>query len=292
MNAIKSCELYLKKFFSSSKKGMGYVPDVEDSRDHSINDNHPLMKSSLKTGESEDAQRHIIPIVNFTPIKNQGKIGSCTAHAGVAIMEYYIKKRTHVDYDLSEKYLYWVTRRLLGWQKKDTGAYLRTVMQALTRFGVCEEKFSPYNENYVEEPSWVIGQLADDFQAETYLKLDKKGTSKTQVLSNIKRMINRNYPIVFGFTVFNKTINNQTGYISYPSRGSKIRGGHAVVIVGYDDNKRIGTTTGAIKIRNSWGISWGENGYGWLPYRYITRGLANDFWMLFRADWVKLERFD
>jgi len=278
----------LLKIFKRSK-GMGHIPDTFDSRDHDMNKHSELLTFSEKEPISDSYR---IGTSNFTPIKNQGKIGSCTAHAGVAIMEYYIKKRTGTDYDLSEKYLYWVTRRLLNWEKRDTGAYLRTVMQALTRFGVCEEKFSPYDEKFAEKPDCVLNALADDFRAETYLKLDKGDSSKKTIMVNIKKMIRRNYPIVFGFTVYKNTINSKTGEISYPHGIKKVRGGHAVVIIGFDDTRIIGGNKGAFKIRNSWGKNWGDNGYGWLPYEYLYKGDARDFWMIFRADWLKLSKFD
>lgn len=70
--------------------------------------------------------------------------------------------------------------------------------------------------------------------------------------------------------------------------------------VGYDDSKVVtntinkSKTTGALLIRNSWGTGWGQSGYGWLPYAYITTPfngvrLAADFWTLISAGW-KLER--
>jgi C1A family cysteine protease len=62
--------------------------------------------------------------------------------------------------------------------------------------------------------------------------------------------------------------------------------------VGYDDNRKIGDKKGAIKIRNSWGTDWGEGGYGWLPYAYIEAGLADDFWSLFKANYVPTNQFE
>ncbi len=69
-------------------------------------------------------------------------------------------------------------------------------------------------------------------------------------------------------------------------------GGHAIVAVGYDNNKKIKNATsgketkGAFLIRNSWGTGWGDSGYGWLPYEYVLHGMAVDWWSLLKAEWV------
>lgn len=98
---------------------------------------------------------------------------------------------------------------------------------------------------------------------------------------------------MFGFSVYSSIpgIGEGTGDIPYPGPGDRLEGGHAVVAVGYDDARKIGSQTGALLIRNSWSIDWGEDGYGWLPYAYVENGLAVDFWSLVQADFVNTEIF-
>ena len=86
------------------------------------------------------------------------------------------------------------------------------------------------------------------------------------------------YPFVFGFTVLSSFETQEvadTGVMPMPADGDKQLGGHAVCCVGYDDDKQ------CFVVRNSWGSSWGDGGYFYMPYKYMTdSGLASDFWTI------------
>ena len=88
------------------------------------------------------------------------------------------------------------------------------------------------------------------------------------------------------------------GKIPFPTPYEDSEGGHAVAAVGYYDKMQIenanrggSKTTGALLIRNSWGTSWGDKGYGWLPYKFVQESLAVDWWALLRNEWVDTEAF-
>ena len=99
--------------------------------------------------------------------------------------------------------------------------------------------------------------------------------------------------VPFGFTVYSSIPGSGDGKgdIPFPKAGDKVEGGHAVMTVGYDDAKKIGSTKGALLIRNSWGEGWGEQGYGWLPYDYVRKGLAEDFWTILKKEWLDTDAF-
>lgn len=177
----------------------------------------------------------------------------------------------------------------------DTGAFLRTTMEAMVLFGVPPEQYWPYvTADFEKEPTAFLYSFAQNFQAISYYRLDPPGTLKQDLLNSIKRLLSSGLPLMFGFTVFTSISQaSKTGKIPYPSPGEKILGGHAVNAVGYDDKLKIentnageSETTGALLIRNSWGTGWGDGGYGWLPYVYVMKGLAVDWWSLLKNEWV------
>jgi C1A family cysteine protease len=276
--------------------GMGWKRDLPDFRDYTPkSDEVQSVLSKSQALKSLVKQRP--PTADLrpwcSPVENQGQLGSCTANAGVGMLEYY-EHRAHGKYlDASRLFLYKASRDLLGW-KGDQGAYLRTTMKAMVLFGVPPEQYWPYKiSDFDAEPPAFCYAFAQSYQALRYYRLDPPGTSPDKVLDNVKRYLAGGLPSMFGFSVYSSMppVGDGKGEIPYPQSGDNQVGGHAVLAVGYDDNKKIGNDTGALLIRNSWGTNWGVQGYGWLPYSFVLSGLAVDFWSLIQAGFVDTDLF-
>jgi C1A family cysteine protease len=282
-------------------RGMGWLPDWPDIRDYTAD--HELIAPLLARARVGSSRKKLPAKADLRewcpPIEDQGQLGSCTANAGVALVEYFERRAFGKHEDASRLFLYKATRNLLN-LKGDSGAYLRTTMGALVLFGVPPEKFWPYEEKAVEkEPPAFCYAFAANYHTISYFSLDPPGTKANALIERIKTYIAGGVPSMFGFTVYDSIEQaGPGGEIPFPGEKEKVAGGHAIVAVGYDDAKKIKNktrgskeTVGAFLIRNSWGEGWGDNGYGWLPYDYVAAGLAEDWWTLIKAEWVDSGEF-
>jgi C1A family cysteine protease len=276
--------------------GMGWLRDLPDFRDYT--EEHDAIRPHLEAIGVADAKAVTLqPAMDLrawcSPVENQGSLGSCTANAVVGLVEYF-ERRAHGKFiDASRLFLYKATRDLLHWTG-DTGAYLRSTMGALALFGVPPEEYWPYQiAAFDTEPTAFCYSFAQNYQAISYYRLDPPGTTPGALLTRVKTNLVAGLPSVFGFTVYSSIVQaGTTGRIPSPGAGEKVLGGHAMLVIGYDDNLKItntntGTTTkGALLVRNSWGPSWGDHGYGALPYDYVSKQLAVDFWSLVKQEWT------
>jgi len=289
--------------------GMGWLPDYPDFRDYTaetaavssrlarLNQDQPIKAMLGRLGVAQPAEVKTPPSVDLRQgcpdVENQGSLGSCTAQAGVGLMEYCERRAHNRHIDASRLFLYKATRNLMD-LTGDTGASIRATMAAMLLFGTPPEHYWPYTDrspDFDREPSAFCYAFAQNYQVLQYFRLDPPGIDPGRVLRSVKGLLAAKLPSMFGFSVFSciEPAEND-GKIPFPCAGDSFWGGHAVVAVGYDDKVKISNpncgleTTGALLIRNSWGVGWGEAGYGWLPYDYVVRRLAVDWWTLLKKE--------
>lgn len=287
--------------------GTGWLPPLPDLRDYT--EKHPEIAEMAKKLGMPPNKKPNLPFPRdkpvdlreyCSPIENQGTLGSCSAHAGMGIVEYFEKRAFGKYIDGSRRFLYKTTRNLMD-VTGDTGAWLRNVMGALVLCGVPAEKYWPYViPDFDKEPLAFVYAVADNYEVLKYFCHDPLGMNipTARVLARVKWYLFAGIPSMFGFYGFPSfSQSNIKGGIPYPCPGEQAQWGHAIVAVGYDDNMKIKNlkcnkeTTGALLIRNSWGISWGDKGYGWLPYDYVLDKFALDFWSLLKMEWVDTKQF-
>src|SRR5512133_3979019 len=209
----------------NGKQGMGWLPDYPDFRDYTVE--NEAVKSMLAQAGAEKTVNASLPATTdlrawCSPIEDQGSIGSCTANAGVGMVEYFERKAFGKHIDGSRLFLYKVTRTLLH-STGDTGAFLRTTMGAMVLFGIPPEEYWPYVvADYEKEPSGFCFAFAQNYKTISYYRLDPPGTSAAVLLNRIKTNLAAGLPSMFGFTVYNSyTQSGKTGKIPYPTVGEK-----------------------------------------------------------------------
>jgi C1A family cysteine protease len=187
------------------------------------------------------------------PVRDQEQRGTCVAFAVTAAHEIARAEGAAVAEDLSEEALFWGCKLIDGnW---NSGTRFASAAAALAATGQPPEAIWPYEPRrgagIPYEPSGAPGE--DWHKSSMALA--------SAVLASVREAIDTGRPVVLGLTVFDTLyVPSAAGRIDAPPAGSPSRGRHAVLAVGHD--------AGALLIRNSWGRSWGLNGYAWLSNGY------------------------
>jgi C1A family cysteine protease len=240
----------------------GWVPDVPDHRDRLYAAPMP-MKGVLPA--KVDLRSKCPPVVD------QGQLGSCTGNAIAAAMQFdRMKQKLKPAFAPSRLFIYYNERVMEGTVASDSGAMIRDGIKSLAKFGDCPEKEWPYVvAKFAEKPPANCFKDALKYKAVQYQRVVRS-------LAQFKGCLASGYPFVIGFSVYDSFESDavaKTGVMPMPGPAEKMLGGHAVLVVGYDDSEQ------RFIVRNSWGKGWGQAGYFTMPYAYLTEAnLSDDFW--------------
>lgn len=207
-----------------------------------------------------------------SPVEDQGRLGSCVGNAVVGALEFLQIRSGMTLTDLSRLFVYYNSRLMHQDQDKDAGTYIRLAFGTLSSLGTCSERRWAYDVNKVfTRPGWSCYRDGYANKIGSYYSIDSKGQER---IDQIKEALQTQHPVVFGVLVDREYAKfTGSGVVSMPGSSRQDVGGHAQLIVGYDENKR------AWLVRNSWGTWWGDAGYAWVPYAYLDASDADDFWV-------------
>lgn len=255
-----------KRVRKDRRKSMGWRPDIPDQRDKPY-------KIPLKLSTGLPTVVDLREEFKFPIIEDQGALGSCTAQCLVGAMEYIQTVHQSIEdfTDLSRLFIYYNERALEGSINEDTGAYIRDGIKTLYRKGACSETMWPYDiDRFTETPPKNCYSEAKKRKIVLYQRI--------KTLDQMRACLATKYPFVFGFSVYDSFLTDKvanTGVVPMPEQGEVLQGGHAVLCIGYDEN------ADRFLCRNSWGESWGKNGYFTMPYAYLAnRDLSDDMWTI------------
>ena len=210
---------------------------------------------------------------DLTPIENQEQLDSCTANALAGAYEYLQRRATRQERRVSRLFIYY-TARVLERDPTDDGITIRDGVHAMRAHGACAESTWPYREAAVlEEPP---ARAFEEAKAHTLHEAHRVHIR----LDAMRACLAAGYPFVFGLKLFASfSAGGDHGRVPMPGVDGERRdppaGGHTMLGVGYRDEERI------FIVRNSWGKHWGEGGYCFLPYDYVTSPrFTDECWML------------
>jgi len=211
------------------------------------------------------------------PIRSQGERGTCVAFACAAVREHLegLAGAALDELDLSEQFIYWYCK-----QEDDvpllSGTYTHLGMECMSELGVPEEHCWPYNLDQLPDDEGQGPPPPEALDETALYKIERSIDLNPGEVQDLKTCLAEGKMIAFAIPVFDSwyfsAAVKRYGKITMPLPGEKANGGHAMVLVGYQDDEEV-PGGGYFLIRNSWQpwgyqSTWGK-GYGSIPYAYI-----------------------
>lgn len=265
-NELLNTTPFRAKYFTK----FGYIEDNYDARDLLFSQFGTDVFGAKLVNENISLKKY------FKEISNQYQIGACVSNAVCDAAESMIAKRKGIDPvnvdDLSRLFVYWCARNneTPPSANKDDGTRIRLAFDVLARYGCPTEKCYPYDVSKVNDrPTILAFREAIKHRIDKFYRIDGTGNER---IKQIKQALYNETPIVFGtrLAVPYREVKDET-VVQLPT-GNWL-GNHAQVITGWREDLQ------AFEIRNSWGLSFGVEGYCYMSVDYIKADITRDLWV-------------
>ncbi len=206
---------------------------------------------------------------HLPPVGNQGNQGSCVAWAFGYYYKTYQEWQEHgwsvtdPNHIFSPSFIY---NNIDG--GVDGGAFFSDAMKLLLDNGCATIAEFPYQSDYTLFPNESVYRDAINYRADSAFYIQ---TNDINGINQVKQLLAEGNVAVLGIIIrgnFDNIKNYNNTYCVKDTMGNN-RGGHALTLVGYDDNKVTDDGTGAFKLVNQWGTNWGDNGFCWMSYKAV-----------------------
>ena len=254
------------KFSTISK----YFPSMEQFKLECENYNHKIV--SIETLDYvEDVYCLQVEQYHNFALEAGAFVHNCTSMGIAAAYEYDLKKQGLTDFLPSRLFIYYNERVLENDVAQDAGAQIRDGIKSIATTGICEDTLWPYDEGkFAVKPTQEAYDDALKHTAVQYYNVNV-------IEQELKQALAQGFPVVAGIMIFESFESEYvaaTGHVPMPNSHEQLFGGHCILIVGYNDANNY------LTVRNSWGTEWGDKGYFYLPYGFITPSLMTDLWVV------------
>ncbi|WP_413282721.1 C1 family peptidase [Vibrio sp. MA40-2] len=232
----------------------------------------PLARGNAEQLPTSFSLKHFAPMVG-----HQGQSGSCvgwsTGYAARSILyNKWANESKPQKPSIAAFSPAWVFNQVKLSSDCEGGSYISDALDLLSDTGALADSEFPYSDTQCFRlPTANESDQANEFTIEHYRRLSSS-LSASSLSVNTRKALARGNPVVIGMAVGNTFMNHRgsgpidftySDYETYKTAPYSEFGGHAMAVVGYDDNH----SGGAFEIINSWGEDWGNKGFFWLSYK-------------------------
>jgi len=207
-------------------------------------------------------------------IGDQGQTGSCVGWASAdGVMRYHMVKTNKLSKTelLSPRFVWMASKETDEYVQRpetfieEAGTSLKTAMDICKRYGTVTTTLLPFNITTL-----MFTGSENAFYAAAAQRRSTAYFNMAKNFNQWKSWLATNGPILVGLSV-DQTWDNATATHGNLDTfmPNTVRGGHAVVLVGY-------TATGRFIVRNSWGTAWGDSGFAYASTAYISGAFYNE----------------